>query len=147
MKKIIVLLVILALGFAWITPASASGNGPVANGNGNESGAGPVTKTGQAQQGPRGTFAITGAIVAIGTNTVTIDVLRGNKVVQPYLGTQLTLTLTSKTRYVLRDGTSTTKITFADLKVGQSVSANGKVANNIWTTSRITVGASLSCLP
>jgi hypothetical protein len=45
------------------------------------------------------------------------------------------------------DGTTTTTIGFADLKVGQQASANGTAANNVWTASRITVGASLGCLP
>jgi hypothetical protein len=76
-----------------------------------------------------------------------MNVVRGNKLVQPYLGTELTVTVTSRTRYLYKDGTTTSAIGFADLKVGQPVSVNGRVVNTIWTTSRITVGASLSCLP
>jgi hypothetical protein len=150
MKKIIVLLLVLALTFAVIIPASAAGNGPSGgNGNGNGSGVGTGSGTGQGQQGGRGTFAITGTITAIGSNSVTVNVLRGNKLVQPYIGTQVTVTVNTQTRYVLRSSATTaaTIITFADLKVGQSVSVNGTLANGVWTTSRITVGASLSCLP
>jgi hypothetical protein len=144
MKKMLVLLVVLMLTFAMVIPAAA-GNGPGGGGNGGGSGTGPGT--GQEQQGTRGTFAITGTIAAIGTNTVTINVSRGNKLVQPYLGTQVTVTVTSGTRYLYKDGTTITTIGFADLKVGQPVSVNGILANNVWTVSRITVGASLSCLP
>ena len=140
MKKMLVLLVVLMLTFAIVIPAAA-GNGPGGGGNGTGPG------TGQGQQGTRGTFAITGTIAAIGTNSVTINVTRANKLVQPYLGTQLTMTVTSGIRYLYKDGTTITTIGFADLKVGQPVSVNGILANNIWTVSRITVGASLSCLP
>jgi hypothetical protein len=90
---------------------------------------------------------LVGKIAAIGTNTVTIDVIRGNKLVQPYIGSQVTVTVTSRTRYLYKDGTTTRPIGFADLKVGQKDSVNGTVANNVWTVSRITVGAALSCLP
>jgi len=140
MKKMLVLLVVLMLTFAIVIPAAA-GNGPGGGGNGTGPG------TGQGQQGTRGTFAITGTIAAIGTNSVTINVTRANKLVQPYLGTQVTVTVTSGTRYLYKDGTTITTIGFADLKVGQPVSVNAILANNIWTVSRITVGASLSCLP
>jgi hypothetical protein len=143
MKKIVILFVVLVLVFAFAIPASASGYGP---GGGNGSG-GTGTGSGQGQHGTRSTFALAGTIAAIGTNTVTIDVIHGNKLVQPYLGTQVAVTVTSRTRYLYRDGTATTTIGFADLKVGQQVSVNGTVANSVWTASRITVGASLSCLP
>ena len=140
MKKMLVILVLLLIAFAVVIPAAA-GNGPGGGGKGGGSG------TGQGQQGTRGTFAITGTIASIGTNTVTIKVVRGNKLVQPYLGTELTVTVTSRTRYLYKDGTTTSAIGFADLKVGQPVSVHGTLAENVWTTSRITIGASLRCLP
>jgi len=31
--------------------------------------------------------------------------------------------------------------------VGQAVSAQGRLANGVWTVTRITVGAKLSCFP
>ncbi len=132
MKKTLVLLLVLIFAFAAVFPAYAAGNNP---------------GSGQGQKGPRGTFAMTGTITAIGANTVTVQVIRGNNLVKPYIGTQLTVTVTAATRYLFKDGTTTTPITFADLKVGDPVSVNGAVANGIWTTKRITVGASLSCLP
>lgn len=142
MKKIVILFVVLVMVFAFTIPASAGGFGP---GGGNGSG-GTVSGSGQGQQGTRSTFAMTGTIAAIETNTITIEVIRGNKLVQSYLGTQVTVTVTSRTRYLYKDGT-TTSIGFADLQVGQKVSLNGTLANNVWTVSRITVSASLSCLP
>lgn len=127
------MLAVFALAFAAVTPAFAAGQGP---GQGQGS-----------QKGPRGTFALVGMISAIGSNTVTIQVIRGNNLVKPYIGQQLTVTVNAATRYLFKDGTTTTPIKFTDLKVGDPVSANGTVANGVWTTKRITVGASLSCLP
>jgi hypothetical protein len=152
MKKTIVLLLVLVLTFAVVIPASAGGNGPAGgNGNGyvagNGKGSGSGSGSGSGQQSPRGTFAITGTITAIGTNNVTVTVIRGNKLVQPYIGTSVTVTVTPQTRYLYHTDTATTIIKFLDLKLGQSVSVNGTVADNIWTASRITVGAKLSCLP
>jgi hypothetical protein len=143
MKKIVILFVVLVMVFAFTIPASAGGNGP---GGGNGSG-GTDTGGGQRQHGTRGPFAMTGTIAAIGTKTVAIEVIRGNKLVQPSLGTQVTVTVTSRTRYLYKDNTTTTTIGFAGLQVGQQVSVNGTLANNVWTVSRITVGALLSCLP
>jgi hypothetical protein len=143
MKKIIILFVVLVMVFAFTIPASAGGFGP---GGGNGPG-GMGSGNGQGQQGSRGTFAMVGKIAVIGANTITIDVIRGNKLVQPYIGSQVTVTVTPQTRYLYKDGTTIKPIGFADLKVGQKVSINGTVVNNVWTASKITVGASLSCLP
>ncbi|MBN2388306.1 MAG: hypothetical protein JXB85_14920 [Anaerolineales bacterium] len=141
MKKTLVLMVTLVLVFALATPVLAGGKGPGTGSGGQGSG--------QGQQDTRGTFAITGTITAIGANTVTVQVYRGNTLVQPFLGTPVTVTVSSATRYLFKSSTSATAtaITFADLRVGNPVSVNGTVANDIWTATRITVGASLSCLP
>ena len=101
---------------------------------------------GLAQQGTRGVFAMSGTIAAIGTSTVTINVLHGNKLVQPYLGDEVIVTVTPLTRYLSINGTTATTISFGDLQVGDQVSVYGTIANNVWTVSLLTVGASLSCL-
>ena len=88
-----------------------------------------------------------GKIANLGPNSVTIDVIRGDKLVHPFLGTPVTVTVTPQTRYLYRDVSTTKLIIFSDLQVGQPVSVSGTVANGIWTASRITVGASLICLP
>ena len=84
-------------------------------------------------------FALVGKITAIGDDTVTVKVWRGNIFVRSYRGEELTITVTDATRFLLRIGTTITKITFADLKVGQKVTVNGYVKNNIWKASKITV--------
>lgn len=86
-----------------------------------------------------GKFALVGKITAIGEDTVTVKVWRGNTLLRGLVGKEVTIKVTDKTLLYRREGTVVQKITFADLKVGQQVSVNGYVANNIWTAYRITV--------
>jgi hypothetical protein len=137
MKKIGILFAVLVLAFAFTFPAAANGFGP---------GGGMGSGNTQGQPGGRGTFVIVGTITDLGTNSVTIDVLRGNRLGQTYIGTQVTLTVTPQTLFFSRNGTTITQVSFTDLKVGQQVSVNGTIANSVWTVYRITVGALLSCL-
>jgi hypothetical protein len=138
MKKFAVLFAVLVMVFAFTIPAAASGFGP---------GGGMGSGTIQGQQGGRGTFVIVGNVAKIGTNSVTIEVLRGNRLGQAYIGTQVTLTVSPQTIFLSMNGSTITQISFADLQVGQRVSVNGIVTNNVWTVYRITVGALLSCIP
>ncbi len=143
MKKLLTILSVIVITFLIVTPVFAAGKGPTDGRNG--AGSGSTVRT--EQKSPRGTFALTGTIAEVGTNYVTVNVLRGNKLVQPYISTQIKLTLTSNTRFLFTDGVTTTVISLADLQVDQTVSVNGLVVNDIWAATRITVGASLSCLP
>ncbi|MBI5353651.1 MAG: hypothetical protein HZB50_13500 [Chloroflexi bacterium] len=69
--------------------------------------------------------------------------------VKSYIGQSASLTTTSKTRYLYKSSATAvpTTITFADLKVGNAVSGNATAVNGVWTATRITVGAKLTCLP
>jgi hypothetical protein len=152
MKKIFIPLMLVVMLSITVIPAAAGGNGPGGPGSPTAPVATPQgTAVASQQKSPRGTFTITGTISAIDTanNTVTITVSRGNKLIQPYLGTDVTVVVTLKTVYLYKT-TSTataTKIAYADLAVGNPVSVNGTVKDFVWTATRITVGASLSCLP
>ncbi|MBM3151155.1 MAG: hypothetical protein FJZ96_02945 [Chloroflexi bacterium] len=138
MKKILLPMFVLILLAVSVIPVSAAGKGPGGSG-------------GVQQKSPRGTFAITGTVSAIDAvnGTVTVQALRGNKLVQPYLNTLVTVNTIAKTRYLYKSSltATATAITFADLEVGDPVSVNGLLANNIWTATRVTVGATLACLP
>lgn len=123
MKRWLLFMLLFGLLFAAVTPVYAAGNNPRSN------------------------FTLAGKITAIGDNTVTIQVLAGNKTVKPFVGKELTVTVTDATRFLFNDGTVTTPITFADLKIGDPVSVRGKAANGVWTASRITVGAKLIHFP
>ena len=111
----------------------------------------PVLAASEPARAPRGPFALVGKISAIdaASGTVTVNVLKGNKLVQPFVGQSVVLKTTATTRYLLKTSATAvaTPIKFADLKVGDPVSVNGTLANGTWTAARITVGASLSCFP
>jgi hypothetical protein len=130
MKKIVSMSIALFLLVVTVMPALAASESAIAK---------------------RGPFSLVGKISAIdaAAGTVTVTVLKGNKLVQPYLGQAVTLQTTVTTRYLYKASATAvaTPITFADLKVGDPVSVNGTLANGIWTATRITVGAKLSCFP
>jgi len=60
----------------------------------------------------------------------------------------VTLVTGDSTRFLLRneDGTAT-QISFDDLGIGQNISSHGTLVNGVWTATRITSGALLTCLP
>lgn len=156
MKKFLLPILLVALLALTVIPAAA-GQGGSGNGSG-----GPQTTPQPAPQGqgtmttyrqssPRGTFAITGKITALDAvnQTITVTVLRGNNLVKPYINTSVTVVTTAKTKFLYKESTTAvaTAITFSDLAVGDAVSINGILAENVWTAKRVTKGASLSCLP
>ena len=126
MKKLIVVALTLLVMMAAVNPVFAAG-------------------------GPRGTFALAGKISAVDAvaGTVTVTVASGNILVKPFLKQDVVIHVTSTTRYLYKSSATAvaTAIKFTDLKVGDAVSVNGTVTNSVWTASRVTVGASLSCLP
>jgi len=125
MKKLFVVALALVLALTTVAPAFAAGV-------------------------PRGTFTLVAVISAIDpvSGAVSISVIKGNTLVKPHIGQSIALTTTVKTRYFYKSSTTAaaTPITFADLKVGNAVSVNGTLANGVWTATRITVGAKLTCL-
>ena len=123
MKRFLPFMLSLVLAFALFAPVLAAGKG-------------------------NSPFTLVGKITAIdpASRSVTIQVLRGNKLVKPYFGQTVTLTTTMATLFRFTDGTVTTIIKFDDFKIGDAVSASGKLSGGIWTASRITVGAKLDCL-
>lgn len=157
MKKVLLPVLLIALLTLAIIPAAAGqGSGPGApqgtpQGTPQPAPQGQGTMTTSRQSSPRGTFAITGTITAIDAvnQTITITVLRGNNLVKPYLNTSVTVLTTAKTKFLYKETATAVavKITFADLAIGDAVSINGTLANNVWTASRVTKGASLTCLP
>jgi len=152
MKKIWITLLLVVLLALAVIPAAASGNGPGdPKGPGVPQAVPQGTAVASQQRSPRGIFTITGTVSAIDTvnNTVTIMVSRGNKLTQPYLGTDVTVVTSTTTKFLYKSSTTATatKIAITDIQVGNPVSVTGTVKNFTWTATRITVGANLSCLP
>jgi len=141
MKKFVILTLVLVLLAVSVVPAYAARGTREQNGAANKI---------QVKQHGKMPFALAGTIANIdpAARTITVTVVCGNKLVKPYIGQDLILQTTAATRFLLRnlDGKAT-PITFEDLAIGQNVSSNGRLANDMWTANRITVGADLNCLP
>lgn len=127
MKRWALLLLTLVIVAAMATPALAAGKTPP----------------------KRQPFNLVGRITAVDTGaaTVTVEVLRGNRVVKPFIGKTVTIQTDAATRFLKKTDTGTVPITLADLQVGDAVSVQGRLAGDVWTANRITVGASLTGLP
>jgi hypothetical protein len=134
MKKLFVLTLVLVLLAGMAIPALAAGPG----------------RAGGPAKGGKAPFALSGVITGIdpSAGTVTVTVACGNTLVKPYIDQPLNLQTTDTTRILLRNPDSkATQITFNQLEVGQYVSVQGRLVKNVWTATRLTVGAKLTCLP
>jgi hypothetical protein len=123
MKKLFVISLIVALFLATAVPALAAG-------------------------GPRGgsaSFTAAGVITALdgSTQTVTLRVVSGNPLAQPWIGQPLTVQTNGATLFLMKTSAGTVAIAFSDLAAGQNISVQGSVVDNVWTAQRITVGAQL----
>ncbi len=125
MKKLFVVALALLIALTAVGPAFAAGGG-------------------------RGTFSLVATISAIDpvSGAVTVTVIKGNTLVKLYIGQNLMMTTTASTRYLYKSSLIAVPVTisFADLKAGDAVSVGGILVNNIWTATRITSGASLTCI-
>jgi len=151
MKKNLVLILVVVLAFALVIPVAAKGPGPGGNGpNLPEGSNGAQTAYSQMQQGPRQTFALVGTIAAIDnvSMTLTIKVIKGNKLVQESGLEEIEVLVVETTRLLSQTNRICVPITFEGLVVGQQVSVNGIVSVEedveIWTAYRVTVGAYLT---
>jgi hypothetical protein len=191
MKKLSVVLLVLALLAMSVLPALAAGSPPADHGTysgtctgdqarqstsnqygqdtSNEFGQGTSNQygLGSGEQARTGTgslygygnkqtrfgiptpYALSGTIaeVDLQAQTVTVAVACGNRLLAPYIGTNVPLQTTDSTRFLQRnaDGTAT-PISLSDLIPGESVSSHGSLVNGVFTASRLTQGALLTCL-
>ncbi len=132
MKRFLPLLLALVLTIAMTSPALAAG-----------------PKLAPSAGNAKSPFTLVGTITAIDATakTVTVKILRGNSLVKSYIGQEVLIKTSAATLYRFTNGTTTTVITFSDLKIGNAVSVTGTLSGGTWATTRITVGAKLSCLP
>jgi hypothetical protein len=131
MKKYLFPLIVLIILAVSVSPVFAAGGPPA----------------GKGKKIAKAPFTLSGTITAINGSTVTVKVAAGNKLVKTLIGKELSVQTTSSTIYLKTDGTTTVKITFGDLAVGQKISMSGTVTNTVYTATRITVGAKLVHLP
>lgn len=148
MKRMIVVLLVLIIAMAAFIPVGAQGgsNGNGTGGTGSTGGSG----TGQVRNG---WFTMTGTVVGLNTQTrtVTMYVIRTNTLARTMIGQQVQIRLTLQTRYAynyrVQNRTRTQTSTMSALQVGQSINVQGNVYNQVWTCSRLTIGASMGVLP
>ena len=90
-----------------------------------------------------------GRIVAVdaGAATVAVEVVRGNRVVKPFIGQTVTVQIDTATRFLQKTETGVVSIALADLQVGDAVSVRGRRAGEVWTAYRIHMRADLSQRP
>jgi hypothetical protein len=84
-------------------------------------------------------FSLVGRIKAIGADSITVKVWRGNIFARPFKGEEIVITVTDATLYYRKEGTIITEITFDDLEVSQKVTIKGYVKNNTWEAYKVTV--------
>lgn len=127
MKKIFFALLVATLALALATPALAAPPFPL------------------GKSTPK--FTLVGKITALNATaqTVTVEIRNGNCAVKAYVGQAVMLTTTPTTRFLTSDGTTTTVITFADLKIGDQISAQGLISETVWQAGRITVDLKAPC--
>jgi hypothetical protein len=95
-------------------------------------------------------YEFSGTITAVDdvNYAITVSVVCGNSLANPYIGQEVTVQTTSTTRFLLQNADGTvTPITFDYLEVGQNVSSHASLVDGTFMATRITSGASLSCRP
>ncbi len=96
-------------------------------------------QVGEPQLNNRQMFSLTGTITALGTDSITVLVRNGNRLVKPYIGQELLVQVTGATRYRQWTADGCIPITFKDLGVGDATSIQGTVSEEVFTAARVTV--------
>lgn len=161
MKKLVVVILVVAMLALSSLPALAAGGPPADRGaatgycGGNQVGATTRNQPGRSVGKLSGfglstPYALSGTITALDPAklTVRVRIACRNRLANPYAGSEVTLQTINTTRFLLRNDDGTvTSISFTDLVAGKTISSHGSLADGAWTASRITMGALLNCLP
>ncbi len=158
MKKITVITIVFVMLALSVVPAFAAGGPANGLGTGNgictnhPAGLGTGSQARYGAQmagfGVRTPYALSGTITSLDpqAQAVTLEVSCGNRLAYPYVAKQVTLQTTQATRFLLRNAdTTATPITLAELVVGETVSSHGSLVDGVFTASRVTMGALLTC--
>ncbi len=131
MKKWMVVSLVAALLLASTIPAFAMGRRPPK--------AGPRVYAGAEL------FTVAGVITSIDSaaQTITLQVIAGDRLIKFLIGQELTVQTGDTTRFLLKTSSGTTFVSFGDLAVDQKVSVQGYALDDMFTAQRITIGANL----
>lgn len=135
MKKLLMLLVVAAMVLV-VVPAAFAGNG---KGNGNGKGKGGGSKATVVN------YSLSGTVTAVGADSITLTVVKGNKAARAYKGQTVTLNVTATT--LLYERTADRELvaaTLADFAAGDRVNSSGTVdrsnaAAPVFTARRATI--------
>jgi hypothetical protein len=131
-RKLAVLLLVALVALIAATPALAAGR---SRGNERQYGEGGSPERRQIQQ----YFSLVGVITALDGDTITVEVYHGNRIIRPYIGEELTIKLTSSTRYRQWQPGGCIPISFDGVAVGDTASIQGTVSDDIFTAQRVPV--------
>jgi len=137
MKKLLILLVVVAMVLV-VAPAAFAGNG---NGNGNGDGTG----NGGGSKATVVNYSLSGTVTAVGADSITLTVVKGNKAARAYKGQTVTLKVTATT--LLYERTADRELvaaTLADFAAGDRVNSSGTLdrsnaAAPVFTAKRATI--------
>jgi hypothetical protein len=132
-RKLAVLVLAVLVALLAASPALAAGPG----GGGREQ----QHRNGSSQGGwPfRQWFSLVGVITGLDSGSITVQIYNGNRLVQPYIGQELTVEVTGTTRYRQWLPGGCVAISFDDVKVGDTTSVQGVAAEGTFTAQRVTV--------
>lgn len=102
----------------------------------------------QQMQWQGNVFALVGEVTAVdaAAKTITVEVYSGNQLVKAYIDEELTIVTNEDTMFLRYDAAKCQVLTFADVEVGDYVSVNGNVLNDLFVAKRVTVDVPLNCL-
>ncbi len=133
MKKLLILMVVVAMVLV-VAPAAFAGNG---NGNGNGKGGGSKATVVN--------YSLSGTVTAVGADSITLTVVKGNKAARAYKGQTVTLNVTAAT--LLYERTADRELVaaaLADFAAGDRVNSSGTLnrsnaAAPVFTAKRATI--------
>jgi hypothetical protein len=134
MKKLLILLVVVAMVLV-VAPAAFAGNG---NGGGTGNGGGGSTATVV-------NYSLSGTVTAVGADSITLTVVKGNKAGRASKGQTVTLHVTSATLLYQRTADrELVAATLADFAAGDRVNSSGTLdrsnaAAPVFTAKRATI--------
>ncbi len=137
MKKLLILLVVVAMVLV-VAPAAFAGNGN-GNGGGNGGGKGGGSKATVVK------YSLSGTVTAVGADSITLTVVKGNKAARAYKGQTVTLNVTAAS--LLYERTADRELvaaTLADFAAGDRVNSSGTLdrsnaAAPVFTAKRATI--------
>ena len=124
MKKLLIVVILLALMVATVIPVLAAP---------------------EELKGGQNRYVVAGIVTAVdtGAKTLTIHVVLANKKAKSYIGQDLTIQTLDTTYFVEKTGHGKVKITLADLSPNDTVRVKGRVIDSVFYATNVKAGVHL----